>query len=136
MNKVTKKIEALFQGVGRRKNSIATVKMVKGDGENIVNGMKLEEYFTQAEYKARIMSPFIATNTLGKYHFKATVSGGGKSGQVDSVKLGIARSLANLDENMHVLLSKESLLTRDPRAKERKKVFFVRARKKPQYSKR
>jgi len=125
-----------LHAVGRRKTATCTINMVEGDGESLVNGKKLEVYFTMPTEKASIFKPFAVTNTIGKYHFAARVSGGGISGQADAVKLAIARCLSSLSEDLHATLAANSLLTRDPRAKERKKIFFVRARKKPQYSKR
>ncbi len=134
----TKKVKKNTEvhSVGRRKESICTITFFKGEGENMVNGKKVEEYFTEQSHKALIMLPLIATNTLGHYHFTARVSGGGLVGQADALRLAIARSLSEAEPELHHILAKEGLLSRDPRVKERKKVFFVRARKRPQYSKR
>lgn len=132
--KETKKNSA--HAVGRRKNAICTVNIMAGEGESFVNGKKFEEYFTLVDHKALILKPFVATDTKDKFHFTARVSGGGVAGQADAMRLALARSLSKKDNAYHTLLSTAGLLTRDPRAKERKKIFFVRARKRPQYSKR
>lgn len=134
--KAKAKKHTTIHALGRRKTSVCTVNVLKGEGESLVNGKTIESYFTVASHKAAVLLPFVATKTLGHYYFTATSSGGGMRGQADSLKLALARALASESETMHVELSKAGLLMRDPRAKERKKVFFVRARKRPQYSKR
>lgn len=134
--KTTRSKTEKLHAVGRRKTAKCTVNIVRGNGNVTVNGKKLEEYFTQTSQKAVILLPFVETQTLGDFDVTAKVSGGGMEGQTDALMLAIARSLAKMDEGYHAILSKKSLLTRDPRAKERKKIFFVRARKKPQFSKR
>jgi small subunit ribosomal protein S9 len=133
---MAEKKKTTLHALGRRKESVCTLNMEKGAGENIVNGKKLEEYFTERKHKAHIFEPFIITGTTDDYHFTARVSGGGLVGQSGALRLAIARALAAIDPQMHVKLSTGGVLIRDPRAKERKKVFFVRARKKPQFSKR
>lgn len=125
-----------LHAVGRRKTAKCTVNFIKGEGESTVNGKKFDEYFKKDDQRAIIMLPFVVTKKMGDFYFRAKVSGGGIMGQASALRTGIARCLALIDDVTHSELAKENLLTRDPRAKERKKIYFVRARKKPQFSKR
>ena len=122
--------------VGRRKTSIATVRLFEGAGENMVNEKKANEVFSMLQQQKRFNMPFEALGVSGKYHFSAVVKGGGITGQLDSVMLGIARALVKVDEDFKPVLRKAGLLTRDERATERKKAGLRKARKSPQYSKR
>lgn len=122
--------------VGRRKTSIARVRLFQGAGDNTVNGKKFEERFTLETELAEVMKPFVATETVGQYHFEAKVNGGGTSGQLGAIRLGIARALVELNENNKPVLKAEGLVTRDPRMKERKKPYLRGARRAKQFSKR
>ena len=124
------------RGTGRRKCAIAQVKLFPGKGEIIVNGKPYQERFPRTEHRHAIDMPFKATNTVGKYNVEIKVIGGGISGQAGAIRHGIARALVNVNEQFKPLLRQEGLLTRDPRAKERKKYGLKRARKAPQYTKR
>lgn len=129
--------EKYFEGIGRRKTSTARVRVVAGDKASTVNGKAVDAYFAGIPVALDIiMKPFIVTDLQGKYHFTAKVSGGGIAGQADSVALGLARALYSMDESLKPVLRKAKLVTRDPRAVERKKYNQVKARKKPQFSKR
>ena len=126
-----------FEGIGRRKESSARVRLMSGSGIFTVNDRPLEDYFPRTGDIDSIMGPMQATGQDRKtYDITATVNGGGVSGQTDSVKLGLARALVKLDEENRHLLRTAGLLTRDPRIKERKKPGLKRARKAPTYTKR
>ena len=128
---------SFFSGTGRRKTSIARVRLLAGEGEIVVNGRSLEEHFGAAVNLAEIMMPFRVTGTEGRYHAMIKVEGGGYQGQAGAIAHGIARALLESDpEGMRVQLRQAGLLTRDPRMKERKKYGLKRARKAPQYTKR
>ena len=124
------------RGTGRRKCAIAQVKLFPGSGEIIVNGKPYQQVFPRLEHRRVIDMPFMATDTVGRYNAEIKVTGGGVSGQADAIRHGIARALVKVNENFKPLLRRESLLTRDPRVKERKKYGLKRARKAPQYTKR
>ncbi len=126
-----------FYGTGRRKTAVARVRMVPGTGTFIVNGKELVEYFGGRQLnEIVIMQPLRLINRLGQYNISVKVSGGGTSGQAGAVRHGIARALIQADETLRPALKKNGLLTRDARAKERKKPGLKRARKAPQYTKR
>lgn len=126
-----------FEGVGRRKESTARVRLMSGTGVFTVNDRPLEDYFPRTGDMEAILSPLSATGQDRKtYDITATVNGGGVSGQTDSVKLGLARALVKLNAENTALLRKYGLLTRDARIKERKKPGLKRARKAPTYTKR
>jgi small subunit ribosomal protein S9 len=126
-----------FEGVGRRKESTARVRLMSGTGVFTVNERPVEDYFPRIGDIDAIVSAMAATGQDRKtYDITATVNGGGISGQTDSVKLGLARALVKLNEDNRTLLRKAGLLTRDPRIKERKKPGLKRARKAPTYTKR
>ncbi len=121
---------------GRRKCAIAQVKLFKGHGEITVNGKPYQELFPRLDHRKAIEKPLLVTDTINKYNAIVKVTGGGISGQVGAISLGIARALVKINENFRPLLRKEGLLTRDARVKERKKYGLKRARKAPQYTKR
>jgi small subunit ribosomal protein S9 len=128
---------AFFYGTGRRKTSIARVRLLAGEGEIVVNGRSLEEHFGNSVNLAEIVMPFRVTGTEGRYNAMIKVEGGGHQGQAGAIRHGIARALLQSDpEGMRLPLRQAGLLTRDPRMKERKKYGLKRARKAPQYTKR
>lgn len=122
--------------VGRRKTSIARVRLIDGSGKVTVNGKPLEQYFPVETQRNDILRPLAVTETLGKYDVYANVEGGGLAGQAGAVRLGIARFLVAKDEELRASLRKAKLLTRDPRMVERKKYGFKKARKRFQWTKR
>ena len=127
----------MFYGTGRRKSSIARVRLTDGKGKITINGKDIEEFFGEETLKVIVRQPLTITDTLGKFDVDAKVTGGGFSGQAGAVRHGIARALneANREEYRDVL-KKAGLLTRDSREKERKKYGLKKARKAPQFSKR
>ncbi len=125
-----------YIGTGRRKNSIARVRLVPGDGKIIINGKTLDEYFGLDTLKVIVRQPLNVTNTLDKFDVIASVEGGGFSGQAGAIRHGIARSLLQADVEFRPSLKKAGFLTRDPRMKERKKYGLKKARRAPQFSKR
>jgi small subunit ribosomal protein S9 len=128
--------QAYFYGTGRRKTSVARVKLVPGAGEIIINGIPYQELFPRLEHRRVILQPLLATENLGKYNVLVKVEGGGISGQSGAISHGIARALVAADESLKPVLRQHKLLTRDSRVKERKKAGLRRARKAPQYTKR
>jgi small subunit ribosomal protein S9 len=122
--------------VGRRKNAVARVYLRNGSGKVSVNDLELEKYFSLKEHRDNLMLPFVATETLGKYDVFANTNGGGISGQSDSIRLGIARALEEINPDFRAPLKSEGLLKRDPRMVERKKYGQKKARKRFQFSKR
>lgn len=126
-----------YQGTGRRKTAVARVRLFPGSGNFVVNGKKPEEYFGNRDlYQRELRLPLVLTNHLNTFNVLVKVKGGGVSGQVGAVRHGIARALLDYDSELRPTLKQAGLLTRDPRAKERKKVGLKRARKAPQYTKR
>jgi small subunit ribosomal protein S9 len=123
-------------GTGRRKTSVARVRLLPGDGSIIVNGKPALEYFGGESSVSVLHLPFRVTETDGRYAATVLVAGGGISGQVGAIRHGIARALLAGHPDFRVPLRAAGLLTRDPRAKERKKYGLKRARKAPQYTKR
>ena len=130
------KSAAYFQGTGRRKTSIARVRLVPGEGTVVVNGKPLDEYFGLDGAVERATAPFGVTNTARRFNAMIKVEGGGVTGQVGAIAHGIARALLQVDKENTKALRSAGLLTRDPRAKERKKPGLKRARKAPQFTKR
>ena len=126
----------VYLGTGRRKKSIARVRLFEGNGKIIVNGKDLNEYFGTEILKVIVNQPFAVTNTVGKYDVKCTVSGGGFTGQAGAIRHGIARALNEANSELRPALKENGFLTRDPRMKERKKYGLKKARKAPQFSKR
>lgn len=130
-------MEKYFEGVGRRKRSTARVRIYEGDKASSVNGKAIEEYFGNGNSINNVVKrPLIVVGLDGKYYFTAKVEGGGISGQIGAIRLGLARALYSMDEGLKSALRKDRLVTRDPREVERKKYSQVKARKKPQFSKR
>jgi len=126
-----------YEGVGRRKESTARVRLMSGAGSFVVNQKKIEEYFTRLGDLQSVMLPLEVTGeNQSTYDISVLVKGGGVSGQTDAVRLGLARALAKLNPEYVSSLRKMGLLTRDPRIKERKKPGLKRARKAPTYTKR
>lgn len=125
-----------FYGTGRRKSSIARVRLASGTGRIIVNEKEISAYFGRQILQKIVCEPLTATSTLDKFDILANVEGGGVHGQADAIRLGVARALTQADPNTIPALKKASLLTRDPREKERKKYGQKGARAKFQWSKR
>ena len=128
--------QAYFYGTGRRKTAVARVRLMTGNGAIIVNGTPYEERFPSLEHQRLILQPLIATESTGKYNVVIKVEGGGVTGQSGAIAHGISRALVAADERFKPALRQNGLLTRDARAKERKKPGLKRARKAPQYTKR
>lgn len=126
----------VFSAVGRRKTSVARVRLMPGTGDIIVNDKPMADFFSRETMKAIVKQPLELTNTVGKFNVSAIVSGGGISGQAGAVRHGIARALVNSDAALRGVLKKAGFLTRDPRMKERKKYGQKGARKRFQFSKR
>ncbi len=126
----------VFQGTGRRKESIARVRLTAGKGEITINGKSLDEYFGSEILKVIVNQPFAVTNTVGKYDAVVKVIGGGYTGQAGAIRHGIARALNEANTEFRAPLKANGLLTRDPRMKERKKYGLKKSRKAPQFSKR
>ncbi len=125
-----------YQGTGRRKKSVARVRLVPGDGTFIINNREMPEYFGKKTLEIIVEQPLKATETLGKFDVLVNVHGGGLTGQAGAVRHGIARALLKVDGEMRPTLKKAGYLTRDPRMKERRKYGLKKARKAPQFSKR
>ena len=125
-----------FYGTGRRKKSVARVRILPGTGDITINGKNIDEYFGLETLKLIVNQPFGATATEGKFDVIATVKGGGLSGQAGAVRHGISRALVLADEANKPALKAAGFLTRDPRMKERKKYGLKGARRAPQFSKR
>ena len=126
-----------FIGTGRRKNSIARVRLVNGNGAITVNGKALDEYFGVETLKVIVKQPLVATNTLDKFDVVCNVTGGGISGQAGAIRHGLSRALLKVNNTeFRPILKANGFLTRDARMKERKKYGMKKARKAPQFSKR
>ncbi len=123
-------------GTGRRKTAVARVRLLPGDGAILVNGKDATDYFGRTGAVAQLRLPFRVTETDGRYSASILVAGGGFSGQAGAIRHGIARALLSAHPGARGALRQAGLLTRDPRAKERKKYGLKRARKAPQYTKR
>ncbi len=126
----------VISAVGRRKTSVARVRMTVGAGEITVNDKSMNDYFSRETLKSIVRQPFELTSTLGKFNVTANVNGGGETGQAGAVRHGISRALCIFDATMRGVLKKAGLMTRDPRMKERKKYGQKGARKRFQFSKR
>ena len=122
--------------VGRRKTAVARVILVPGNGTVTINKRSLEQYFPIETLRQSVLKPFAVTETSGKYNVRATVEGGGTTGQAGAISLSIARSLVSISEDFRVALRGAGLMTRDPRMVERKKYGQKKARKRFQFSKR
>ena len=125
-----------FYGTGRRKKSVARVRIVPGSGVITINGRDIDNYFGLETLKLIVNQPFGVTGTAGKFDIIATVKGGGISGQAGAIRHGLARALVNSDESFRAELKAAGFLRRDPRMKERKKYGLKGARRAPQFSKR
>ncbi len=125
-----------FYGTGRRKKSIARVRLYPGSGEITINGRSIDDYFGLETLKLIVNQPFGITGTTGKFDIVANVTGGGISGQAGAIRHGVARALLAADANYRPTLKAAGFLTRDPRMKERKKYGLKAARRAPQFSKR
>lgn len=127
----------VFCGTGRRKSSIARVRLTEGNGKITINGKDIQEYFGEETLRVIVRQPLTVTETATKFDVDAKVTGGGFSGQSGAVRHGIARALnAASKEEYRAVLKSNGFLTRDPREKERKKYGLKKARKAPQFSKR
>ena len=125
-----------FYGTGRRKKSVARVRLYPGTGVVTINGRDIDDYFGLGTLKLIVNQPFGVIDTVGKFDIVANVNGGGFSGQAGAIRHGVARALLSADETYKPLLKKAGFLTRDPRMKERKKYGLKGARRAPQFSKR
>jgi small subunit ribosomal protein S9 len=125
-----------YEAVGRRKTSSARVRLYPGTGTIVVNERPADEYFKRATEMLTLERPLMVTDTRSSYNVSILVTGGGTTGQAGAVAHGIARALCVADQNLRPVLKRNGLLTRDARAKERKKYGLKRARKAPQYTKR
>ena len=123
-------------GTGRRKSSVARVFIKKGNGQILVNGKPVEEYFGRETARMMVRSPFVVPEIQDKFDCSVNVDGGGPSGQAGAIRHGITRALMDYDETFRPSLRKAGFVTRDAREVERKKVGLHGARKRPQYSKR
>ncbi|MDR9400834.1 MAG: 30S ribosomal protein S9 [Psychroflexus sp.] len=122
--------------IGRRKRSIARIYLQEGKGEITVNSKKSDDYFTTEQQNYKLKQAFYLTNNEDKYDVKVNVLGGGKSGQVEAIRLALARAMCEIEPENRLLLKPEGLLMRDPRQVERKKYGRKKARKQFQFSKR
>ncbi len=125
-----------FYGTGRRKSSVARVRLYPGDGAFVVNGKPAEEFFSREGDLDVALAPLRLVEVDGKFTISVVVAGGGVTGQTEAIRHGVARALLEADPEFRPALKRAGFLTRDPRAKERKKAGLKRARKAPQYTKR
>ncbi len=125
-----------YYGTGRRKKSVARVRLVPGSGIVTINNRGIDDYFGLETLKTILNQPLVLTNTIGKFDVIVNVSGGGFTGQAGAIRHGIARALLEVDEEFRPALKAAGYLTRDPRMKERKKYGLKAARRAPQFSKR
>ena len=123
-------------GTGRRKSSVARVRIVPGTGKITINDRDIDDFFGLETLKVVVRQPLVATDTLGKFDVIAKVTGGGFTGQAGAIRHGLSRALLTVDETYRASLKAEGFLTRDPRMKERKKYGLKAARRAPQFSKR
>ena len=131
-----KSVKTAFYGTGRRKKSIARVRLVEGTGKITINGKDIDEFFGLETLKVIVRQPLTVTNTTAKYDVIAKVVGGGFTGQAGAIRHGISRALLQANGEFRPTLKSAGFLTRDPRMKERKKYGLKKARKAPQFSKR
>ena len=125
-----------FLGTGRRKTSVARVRLAPGSGKLTINGRAFDNYFPTEALRGVVLQPLVLTESLTKYDVRVNVGGGGIAGQAGAVRHGISRALLTVDANLRPTLKRDGLLTRDPRMKERKKYGQPGARKRFQFSKR
>ena len=133
---MAKSNKIVYLGTGRRKSSVARVRLVEGTGKITINGKDIDEYLGLETLKVIVKQPLVATNTLSKYDVIVKVTGGGFTGQAGAIRHGIARALLEANAEYRPTLKSNGYLTRDPRMKERKKYGLKKARKAPQFSKR
>ena len=137
MAKTTMKKKLQFWGTGRRKKAIARVRLIPGgNGTIVINDRAFEDYFPQATLQYIVKQPIVLLGVESKYDIIVNVIGGGYTGQAGAIRLGVARALLEAEENSRSALKAAGFLTRDPRAKERKKYGLKKARRAPQFSKR
>ena len=137
MAKANVKKKLQFWGTGRRKKAIARVRLIPGgNGTIVINDRTLDDYFPQGTLQYIVKQPLVAVEAESKYDVIVNVIGGGYTGQAGAIRLGIARALLEAEENCRPVLKAAGFLTRDPRAKERKKYGLKKARRAPQFSKR
>lgn len=125
-----------YLGTGRRKKSVARVILTNGTGKFIINGREFTDYIPSAAVRLDVMQPIVLTESENKYDIAVNVFGGGISGQAGAIRLGVTRALLELNPELRAILKPAGLVTRDPRAKERKKYGLKKARRAPQFSKR
>ncbi len=128
--------KTVYYGTGRRKKSVARVRLVPGNGNITINKRSIDDYFGLETLKVIVRQPLAATNTDTRFDVITTVTGGGFTGQAGAIRHGIARALLEVDGEYRAVLKKAGYLTRDPRMKERKKYGLKAARRAPQFSKR
>lgn len=133
---MAKKENIVFYGTGRRKSSIARVRLVEGSGKISINGKDIDEFFGLETLKVIVRQPLVVTNTSAKYDVICSVKGGGFTGQAGAIRHGISRALNEANSEYRPALKSSGFLTRDSRMKERKKYGLKKARKAPQFSKR
>mgnify|MGYP005820540529 FL=1 len=133
---MAKSEKIVYYGTGRRKSSIARVRLVEGSGKITINGKDIDEFFGLETLKVIVRQPLTVTNTTAKYDVIASVKGGGFTGQAGAIRHGIARALNEANAEYRPALKQNGFLTRDPRMKERKKYGLKKARRAPQFSKR
>ena len=129
-------MEKLIQGTGRRKSSVARVRLVPGDGKFTINNRDIDQYLKEELLKNIVREPLNLTDTLGKFDVYVLVNGGGFTGQAGAIRHGLSRALLEVDPEYRSILKKAEFLTRDPRMKERNKYGLKKARKSSQFSKR
>ena len=125
-----------YEAVGRRKRSVARVRLYPGEGEIVINGKQLRDYFGRPQDGREVLAPLELTSSQGRFNLSVLVKGGGITGQAHAMRHGLSRALLVADPELKALLRRAGFLTRDPREKERKKPGLKRARKAPQYTKR
>jgi len=126
----------LVQATGRRKSSVARVRLYDGSGQVSLNGRSLDDYFPDLALRLRVIEPLKLVDAEGRYDIHATIEGGGTTGQSDALRLGISRALVDIDPEYRLTLKREGMLTRDARRVERKKYGLRKARRAPQFTKR
>jgi small subunit ribosomal protein S9 len=125
-----------YYGTGRRKKSIARVRLVPGEGKVLINDREMDNYFGLETLKVIVRQPLVLTDTTSKFDVLCKVAGGGLSGQAGAIRHGISRALLKADDELRLVLKKAGFLTRDPRMKEKKNYDLKKTRKAPQFSKR
>jgi len=131
---VAKKVQ--YFGTGRRKQSVARVRLIPGEGKIVINKREIDDYFGLDTLKLIVRQPLVLTENLSRFNVLVNVVGGGFTGQAGAIRHGISRALLEADKELRPMLKKAGFLTRDPRMKERKKYGLKKARRAPQFSKR